>query len=135
MGTPAADLLTVKLLINSIILTHGAKIFPMDIKNFYLCMLMSRYEYMRLKLSDMPEDVIDNYKLLDIATSNEYTYCEIQLRACTGSLNWESLLKNSRPNGSGRQILPEQNHSWPLDTRVATNYILPCRQQLQSQIR
>jgi hypothetical protein len=33
-GTPTTDLLTVKLLINSIILTPGTRFFMMDIKNF-----------------------------------------------------------------------------------------------------
>jgi hypothetical protein len=33
---------------------------------------------MRLKLSDMLEDVIKHYKLLDIATPNGYVYCKIQ---------------------------------------------------------
>ncbi len=33
-GTPTADLLTVKLLINSVISTPGARFFTMDIKNF-----------------------------------------------------------------------------------------------------
>jgi hypothetical protein len=39
-GTPTADLLTVKLLINSMISTPGTRFFMMDIKNFYLCTLM-----------------------------------------------------------------------------------------------
>ncbi len=77
-GTPTADLLTVKLLINSVILTPGAKFFTMDIKNFYLCTPMTRYKYMRLKLSDMPEDVIEHYRLLDIATLDGYVYCKIR---------------------------------------------------------
>jgi hypothetical protein len=50
----------------------------MDIKNFYLCMPMSRYEYMRLKLLDMPENVIEQYKLLNIATPDGYVYCKIR---------------------------------------------------------
>jgi hypothetical protein len=41
-GTPTANLLTVKLLINSVMLTPGARFFTMDIKNFYLCMPMSQ---------------------------------------------------------------------------------------------
>ena len=45
-GTPTADLLTVKLLINSVISTPGARFFTMDIKNFYLNTPMTRYEYM-----------------------------------------------------------------------------------------
>jgi hypothetical protein len=35
-GTPTANLLTLKPLINSMILTPGARFFMMDIKNFYL---------------------------------------------------------------------------------------------------
>jgi hypothetical protein len=49
-GTPTANLLTVKLLINRVISTPGTRFFTMDIKNLYLCTPMSRYEYMRLKL-------------------------------------------------------------------------------------
>ena len=75
---PTADLLTVKLLINSVISTPGARFFTMDIKNFYLCMPMSRYEYMQLKLLDMPEDVIAHYKLRNIATPDGYVHCKIR---------------------------------------------------------
>ena len=41
-GTPTADLLTVKLLINSIISTDGATFMTMDIKDFYLNTPMAR---------------------------------------------------------------------------------------------
>ncbi len=57
-GTPIANLLTVKLLLNSIISTPNAKFMTMDIKDFYLNTPMIRYEYMQLRLADMPEDVI-----------------------------------------------------------------------------
>jgi hypothetical protein len=77
VGTPTANLLTIKLLINSVILTPGAKFFPMDIKNFYLCTPMTWYKYMRLKLSDVPEDVIKHYRLLDIAMLDGYINWEI----------------------------------------------------------
>jgi len=77
-GTPTADLLTVKLLINSIISTDGAKFMTMDIKDFYLNTPMARYEYMRLRIADMPDDVIEHYNLRDKATPDGYIYCEIQ---------------------------------------------------------
>jgi hypothetical protein len=67
-GTLTANLLTIKLLINNVISTPGANFFTMDIKNFYLYTPMTRYEYMRLKLLDMPEVVIEHYRLLDIPT-------------------------------------------------------------------
>ena len=77
-GTPTADLLTVKLLWNSIVSTDGAKFFTMDIKNFYLNTPLARYEYMRLKMSDIPGDVIKEYNLLDKATAEGYVYVEIR---------------------------------------------------------
>ena len=77
-GMPTTDLLTVKLLINSIISTHGARFFMMDIKNFYLNTPMSKYKYMRMKLANMPDDVIEQYKLHDVAAPDGYVHCEIQ---------------------------------------------------------
>jgi hypothetical protein len=62
-GTPTADLLTVKLLINSIISTPNAKFMTMDMKDFYLNTPMICFEYMQLKISDMPEDVMEHYNL------------------------------------------------------------------------
>jgi hypothetical protein len=38
-----------------------------DIKNFYLGTPMARYEYMRLPLAILPQEIIDAYKLDDIA--------------------------------------------------------------------
>ncbi len=76
-GTPTADLLTVKLLINSIMSTPGAKFFMMDIKDFYLNTPMKRFEYMRLKLSDMPDDVIEQYQLQKLTTPDGFVYCKI----------------------------------------------------------
>ena len=73
-----ANLLTVKLQINSIISTAGAKFMTMDIKDFYLNTPMVRYKYMRIKLADMPDDVIAHYKLQDVATPDGYVYCEIR---------------------------------------------------------
>jgi hypothetical protein len=66
-GTPTADLLTVKLLINTTISTAGAKFMTMDIKDFYLNTPMAWYKYMQLKLSDKAADIIKHYKLNEIA--------------------------------------------------------------------
>ncbi len=77
-GTPTANLLTIKLLINSVISTPRARFFMIDMKDFYLCTAMTRYKYMRLKLSDMPDNVIAHYHLLNIATPDRYVYCKIR---------------------------------------------------------
>ena len=47
-----------------------------DIKNFYLNTPMSRYEYMRLKIAELPQDFIDEYKLQDKKTKDGYVYLE-----------------------------------------------------------
>jgi hypothetical protein len=43
--TPTADLLTVKLLLNSIISTPNARFMTIDLKDFYLMTPMKCYEY------------------------------------------------------------------------------------------
>ena len=48
VSTPTADMVTAKLLFNSVISTEGAKFLTVDIKNFYLNTPMERFEYMRL---------------------------------------------------------------------------------------
>ncbi len=47
-GTPTANLLTARLLINSTISTPNAIYMTMDIKDFYLNTPMARYKYMQL---------------------------------------------------------------------------------------
>jgi hypothetical protein len=77
-GTPTANLITVKIFINSIISTDGAKFMTMDIRDFYLNTPMARYRYMQLHIADMPDDVIEHYNLRDKATPDSYIYCKIQ---------------------------------------------------------
>ena len=48
-----------------------------DIKNFYLNTPMERFEYMRLKLSDVPEDFVEQYNLEPKAEKNGQVYVEI----------------------------------------------------------
>ena len=43
--------------------TNGAKFFTLDIKNFYLNTPMERFEYLRLKMEDIPDNVIEKYEL------------------------------------------------------------------------
>jgi hypothetical protein len=77
-STTTANLLSIKIPISSIISTAGAKFMTMDIKDFYLNTPMARYEYMQLRIADMPDKVIEHYNLRDKATPDGYIYCEIQ---------------------------------------------------------
>jgi hypothetical protein len=76
-GTPTADMLLVKLLFNSIISTKGAKFMSLDIKDFYLNTPMERYEYMRMKFDDIPEDIIGQYGLREKVSKDSLVFVEI----------------------------------------------------------
>ncbi len=45
VGTPTADLLLIKIFLNSVILTPGARFANADISNFYLMTPLHRTEY------------------------------------------------------------------------------------------
>ena len=77
-GTPTADMLIVKLLLNSTILAKGAKFMTIDISNFYLNTPMERPKYMRLKISNMPNKIIEQHKLNEKVNPNGYVYVKIQ---------------------------------------------------------
>ena len=71
-------MLTVKLLLNRTISTKGAKLMTIDIINFYLNTPMEQHEYMRLKISDIPNNIIKQYKLNEKVNPNGYVYVKTQ---------------------------------------------------------
>ena len=62
-SNPTANLLTVKLILNSIVSTPGAKFLGLDLKDFYLNTPMDRPKYLGIKIANFPDDVIAHYKL------------------------------------------------------------------------
>ena len=76
-GTPTINLLTVKLILNSVISMPNAKFMTIDIKYFYMNTPMARSEYMHLKLSNLPESVISHYNLEEKFTTDGWVYVEI----------------------------------------------------------
>ena len=77
-GTPTADLITIKLLLNSVVSTKGAKFMCIDIKDFYLNTPLERPEYLRMKLTHFPQDVKDHYNLEELVDAKGFVYvrCE-----------------------------------------------------------
>ena len=60
-GSPTTDMFSVKPLLDSVLVSiPGAKFFTVDTKNVYLIMPLKRPEYLRLKLSDMPDSSIEH---------------------------------------------------------------------------
>ena len=74
---PTVDMLTVKLLPNSIVSTPNEKCMSINIKDFYLNKPMPHYEYTRFKLRNLPDNVICQYNLGEKVTKDGYVYTEI----------------------------------------------------------
>jgi hypothetical protein len=77
-GTPTANLLTVKLFLNSIISTPNAKFMTLDLKDSYLMTPMKRYKYFCMKLELFPQDIIDEYDLISKIDHNGNMHCEVR---------------------------------------------------------
>jgi hypothetical protein len=74
VATSTAEMLVAKLLFISFISTQGARFMMMDIPNFYLITPLKRPKYVKIKLSDIPEEIIVKYKLHDLANSDGSVY-------------------------------------------------------------
>jgi len=61
--TPIADLITMKILLNSVISTFKAKFLTIDIKNFYLEIKLKDKQYMFLPADLIPKEIMDTYNL------------------------------------------------------------------------
>ncbi len=69
-GTPTVDMVTVKVHLNSVILTKGACYCTINLKDFYLMTPMARPKFMHMKIKDLPAEVIELYKLNNKAMSD-----------------------------------------------------------------
>ena len=76
-GTKTASLDLCKLLFNSVISRKGAKFITYDITNYYLATPLDYPEYTRIKLTNIPQDLINEYNLHDFV-HNQWVYFEIQ---------------------------------------------------------
>ena len=74
--THCAVLKTTKCLLNSTISTPGARFMTLDIKDFYYGTAMARYEYMKLALACISEEIIEQYSLHTLS-SDGWVYLDI----------------------------------------------------------
>jgi len=77
LSTPTADLSTIKMLWNSVISTPGARYVTMDLKNFYLNTPMEHFQYMKLPIKTIPDEIIEKYNLKEIVNEGQ-VYCQIR---------------------------------------------------------
>ena len=102
--TRTDDLTTSKILWNSVLSTARANYMYIDIKNFYLCASMDRYEYTRMKLMVFPAHVQQQYNF-QVHAKNGCIYLEIW-RSIYGLLQAGKLSKKSyKTNSSHMDIM------------------------------
>ena len=65
-------------MLNSVISTPEARFMTIDISKFYLNTPMTRYDYLKLKLSNIPDKIIKLYNLKEKATTDGSVYMEIR---------------------------------------------------------
>jgi hypothetical protein len=82
VGTNTASLELVKILLNSVLSRKGARFSTIDLKNFYLDTPMPDPEYVRIKMTDIPEEFIEEYNLID-RDRDGWVYFEIR-QGCYG---------------------------------------------------
>jgi len=98
--TDTTDIITAKLLLNSVVSAPQARCCILDIKDFYLNNTLPQCEFMRKELKKTPE-IIPQYNLRAIATSDGYIYMQIGLGMYglpqTGKIANEELEKHLKP--------------------------------------
>ena len=65
LTTKTADLVTSKILWNSVLSTQDARYMTIDIKSFYLATPLDIYKYMKIPVDIIPEHFIEQYGLQD----------------------------------------------------------------------
>jgi len=100
--TDTASLPTIKTHLNSTISTKGARYATADISNFYLANNKLLYpEYMRINLRDLPEEIIIQYNLKQLADKHEYVYTRIDkgMYGLKGKIAYDNLVKHLQKFG------------------------------------
>jgi hypothetical protein len=79
VSTPTADITAAKIVFSKQhrIPMPNAEFMGLDIKDFYLNTKMELYEYMRLPIDIIPQEIVDQYELL-LLVHNGYVYIEIR---------------------------------------------------------
>jgi hypothetical protein len=79
-ASPAASLLETKLILNSTIsdAKEGARFFSCDLKDHFLASPMERPEYMKIPISNIPDDIIEKYNLKSKVSIDGFVFIKIK---------------------------------------------------------
>ena len=76
-STKTADLVTFKILCNSVISTPDSRFMTTNIKNFYLNTPLACFEYMKIPAKYIPDDIVKAYDLQE-KIHEGFVYIEIR---------------------------------------------------------
>ena len=113
VGSPGANLMETKILVNSTIsdASRGARFMSADIKDYFLATPMAQAEYMKVQYKHIPEDIQQLYKLDNKVTNDNCIYIKIK-KECMGLSRlryWHTT--NSRPT-SNQQGMHQLSVQW-----------------------
>ena len=103
VSTPTADMLTAKIMANSVISDPDARWLGLDLKNFYLNNVLKRFEYARIPYRLIPIEIIIQYKLDELITPDGFVYFEVRKGMYglpqAGLIAYEGLKEHLDPHG------------------------------------
>ena len=127
-GSPAANLLETKLILNSVISDHkkhNSRFMTCDIKDFFLASPMAEPEYMRLPVQYFPDFIKEKYNINAIVHTDGYVYVKIKKGMYglkqAAILAYDQLVKNLANHGY--HPCPNSVGIWKHETR-ATKFCL-----------
>ena len=77
LTTPTATIRTAKCLFNSVVSTPEVKCVLADINVFYLNNDLPDPEYMKFHIATIPQEIIDEYNLLNVVDNHGFVYLKI----------------------------------------------------------
>ena len=103
--SPSISLLDLKIHLNSVIsdARKGARYLTADIINYYLRNPMENYQYMRIPLKEIPNEVLVEYSLLSLADPSGYVFVKIRKGLYglkeSSIISYKRLIRNLQPHG------------------------------------
>jgi hypothetical protein len=79
VATKTADIVTAKIIFNSVLSTKDVRFMTINISNFYLNTPTPQYEYMRIPISAIPDIIMEQYQLTSLV-HNGFVMVEISKR-------------------------------------------------------
>ena len=115
--TSVEDITTANLIINSTISITGARYICCEIKNFYLLTPLNIYKYIRIIIDILPEDIIVEYNLMNLAHKG-YIYYKTFRRECTASRRGYFRQSATSPAIGTQRLLVMQIHTRSMEAQV-----------------